>query len=714
MTLFRKRDTPVLSPASHIHWASGAVFNAGAWCDGTTVHLFFRAIPAGYNRIEIEGPDYFEGHFGYDNYVSYIGLATSTDGIHFEIDPKPVLAPDTDADRYGCEDPRISPLGDRFAMTYTALREPAFGDEMGVQIGLATTRDFRTFEKHGAISPPIRDKDAVLFPRPIGGRLGLIHRIVPDIQLAWFDSEAQLLKPGDAYWHEHVADLDRHVILRPEYPWECKKIGAGPPPIETPEGWLLIYHGVDAQHVYRGGAALLDLDDPSRVIARLPYPILEPSLEWELHGDVPNVVFPQGAAVRGDELLLYYGAADRHVGLATASMRELLDALLATRNAFRMPRIFMGGTKVHEEPFATMGDEAVPVQRLNDGDPVLEPHPDHPWEDRVVLNPAAVLVQDPAEIDALCATWHLDAEAQSRLSKGACVMLYRAQGTFSRHGHAPSSLGLALFTPELELVYRHPEPILYPDAPFHDLGVEDPRCTRVGDTYFLYYTGYGRTSGHNGSLHGRVRICLATTKDFKNWALHGPLEGPLNDVPNKNAVLLPEPVNGQWILLHRPLEGDYPFAMHWAVAEDPDGPWTSKGLLMASHRFESYPLSWLGAAGVPEALGDGRFLTLYHQGHVGYDRRRMYNLSATVLDFTQPNPVGKRIEPVLKPTGEREQAGDPALGVDNVVFSCANYRFGNDLIVPYAGADSRIFGARYNVQVLLDALAAEPSPSTSA
>jgi predicted GH43/DUF377 family glycosyl hydrolase len=119
--------------------------------------------------------------------------------------------------------------------------------------------------------------------------------------------------------------------MRPEAEWESKKIGAGPTPIETDDGWLLIYHGVDDNHVYRAGLALLDLDDPSKVIARTPHPVLEPESDFERFGDVNNVVFPEGAVVLGDTLHVYYGAADRVIGHAAAPMSAVLALLRKNR-----------------------------------------------------------------------------------------------------------------------------------------------------------------------------------------------------------------------------------------------------------------------------------------------------------------------------------------------------------------------------------------------
>lgn len=716
MDLFAKDSSPLLSPRADLPWASGAIFNPGSWYDGTTVHLLFRAVPAGYTKRAELGGGRYEGDFGFDDYVSSIGYASSGDGINFDVHGSPVLLPDTDADRFGCEDPRIAPLpSGEFAILYTALSAPAFGSEEGVQIGLATTRDFQTFAKHGAISPALRDKDAVLFPRAIGGRIAMLHRVVPDIQLAWFDGEEHLKNPGGAYWREHLRTLDEHVVMRPELPWEGKKIGAGPTPIETPEGWLLMYHGADEHHVYRAGLALLDLDDPMRVIARAPRPVLEPTLDWERNGDVPNVVFPQGTAVVGDTLHVYYGAADTHVGRAHAPLSDVVQWVKdESKGHWRMPKIFMGASRLHEHEPERLTLH-VDADRLYGGDPILEPEPTHDWEDGVVLNPAAHLVDDPDEIARLCDALDLTSDQRAQLSDGVVVMLYRAQGSRMQHGHSASSLGLALFTPLMEPVYRHSTPLIAPDEPYHDMGVEDARLTRIDNTYYLYYTGYARTNaGVDGALEGRVRICLATSTDLLDWELHGPASGELNEVPNKNAALLPERANGRFVLLHRPLSGMHPFAMHWAESDAPSGPWRSRGLLMASRRFEDQALSWVGSAGPPLPLGDGRFLALYHQGHVGYNRRKLYNLSAALLDFTQDDPVVARIEPILLPTGERETSGDARLGVDNVVFACANHRVGSRVVVPYAGADSRIFAAAFDEAELLEALetaANAPAPA---
>jgi beta-1,2-mannobiose phosphorylase / 1,2-beta-oligomannan phosphorylase len=327
--LFHRSAAPVLLPQSDISWASGAVFNPGAWLDESTgtFHFLFRAVPDGYSPIELDGEGPAHGSRGFENYVSSIGYATSRDLVHLSPRMEPFLVPDTPDDIYGVEDPRISRLGGVYLITYTALGSPAFSEEPRARIGLATTTDFLSATKHGVIGPDCFDKDAVIFPAEVGGKVGMLHRIVPDIQLALFDSIDELLAPPAGYWEKHLETLDNHVVMRPAFDWESRKIGAGPTPIETPDGWLLIYHGVDEENVYRMGIALLDREEPKRVIARARRPVLEPEMDFEREGDIPMVVFPEGSVVSDGRLHVYYGAADRVIGHASAMLSDVLEHL---------------------------------------------------------------------------------------------------------------------------------------------------------------------------------------------------------------------------------------------------------------------------------------------------------------------------------------------------------------------------------------------------
>lgn len=305
MKLKRIRES-ILEPIPDHAWESQAVLNPGTWREGDVIHMLYRAV---------------EG----DNF-STIGYAKlNRDGDVLERQPEPVIKREQPYEKQGCEDPRIVKFDGTYYIFYSAY------DGTEVRVCAASTKDFKKYTKHGIIIPGIWDKDAMIFPERINGQIVLIHRIEPDIQFAYFDSIGELLSGNSAYWKNYEPRLDEFTVMKPQLDWEAKKVGAGPPPIKTDKGWLLLYHGVDKNLVYRGGAALLDLDDPSKVISRLPEPIIEPQRKYELVGDVPNVVFPEGTALFDDELLVFYGGADKVIAMAGVNVNKLVEALLKVK-----------------------------------------------------------------------------------------------------------------------------------------------------------------------------------------------------------------------------------------------------------------------------------------------------------------------------------------------------------------------------------------------
>ena len=207
-----------------------------------------------------------------------------------------------------------------YAVTYTAY------SRAGPLVALATTQDFHTFERHGAITSP-EDKDAAFFPKQFGGRWALIHRPVPNSA----GGKANMwlsFSPDLRNWGDHSVLIE----ARDGAWWDAGKIGLSAQPIETAEGWLIVYHGVrhtPSGALYRVGLALLDLDNPCRVLRRGDCWVVGPEAWYEVTGDIPNVVFPCGAVLDtpSGELRLYYGAADTCVGLLTAQLPEVLDWL---------------------------------------------------------------------------------------------------------------------------------------------------------------------------------------------------------------------------------------------------------------------------------------------------------------------------------------------------------------------------------------------------
>ncbi|MDI3317368.1 MAG: glycosidase [Bacillota bacterium] len=290
--LRRLSERPILEPDPAHRWEAAAVFNPGAVVRKGRVVLLYR----GSDR-----PFRAEG----EPYVSAIGYAESTDGLHFARRPRPVMVGDGGQARRGVQDPRVVPMDDRYYMVYTAFGGRGPGD---YRIALAASRDLVHWGgRRVLLEEP--NKDGALLPDRPDGRYYLFHRRPPDIWLA---------VSGDLHrWEDH------RVILRPRPgSWESSRIGIGPQPLRTDQGWLLIYHGVDERNTYRLGAALLDPRDPFRVLDRLPDPILEPELDWEREGLVPDVVFSCGAVDLGDRFLVYYGAADTRIGVAELRKSE--------------------------------------------------------------------------------------------------------------------------------------------------------------------------------------------------------------------------------------------------------------------------------------------------------------------------------------------------------------------------------------------------------
>lgn len=174
----------------------------------------------------------------------------------------------------------------------------------------------------------LSDKNVIFFPRKINGKFFFLHRIKPDIQMVSVKEISDLTK---VFWKDYMMHFHEHILLTPKLEHEISYIGGGCPPIETKEGWLLIYHGVHDTtkgYVYTACAALLDLEDPTVELARLPYPLFKPELDWELEGEVNNVVFPTGTALFDDKLYIYYGAADSCIAAASLSLSKLIIELL--------------------------------------------------------------------------------------------------------------------------------------------------------------------------------------------------------------------------------------------------------------------------------------------------------------------------------------------------------------------------------------------------
>jgi predicted GH43/DUF377 family glycosyl hydrolase len=299
----RHKLNPILT-AAHWPYPINSVFNAGATLlrDGTTLLLC---------RVEDR-----RGH-------SHLCAARSVNGVdQWQIDHQPTMMADPEhypEELWGIEDPRLTyvPELDKYAVVYTAFSRDGPG------VALAFTEDFRKFERFGVIMPP-EDKDAALLPHRIDGQWAVIHRPVSGPRAHMWIS----FSPDLRNWGAHKLMLE----ARRGAWWDATKIGLSSPPIETPQGWLMIYHGVRqtaAGCLYRLGLALFDLQSPERCLKRGDEWIFGPREPYEQQGDVANVVFPCGHTVApdGDTVRLYYGAADTSLAMATGSVRSMLEWL---------------------------------------------------------------------------------------------------------------------------------------------------------------------------------------------------------------------------------------------------------------------------------------------------------------------------------------------------------------------------------------------------
>jgi predicted GH43/DUF377 family glycosyl hydrolase len=254
--------------------------------------------------------------------ISHLRLAKSRNGIEIDsIAETPTIFSEGLYEEFGVEDARITHIGDRFYITYVAV------SRHGIVTALASTKDFVQFKKHGIIFPT-ENKDVVIFPEKVGDNYVAFHRPLsanpfgpPEMWMAY--------SPDLTHWGQH------HCLIEGGSDWDSMKVGAGAPPIRTKEGWLEIYHGsykaneTDNVGVYCAGAALFDLDNPEKLIDKSKHPILTPETEYERSGFLASIVFPTGIVVEGDELLIYYGAADTYTAVTKLSLQDILDAIKA-------------------------------------------------------------------------------------------------------------------------------------------------------------------------------------------------------------------------------------------------------------------------------------------------------------------------------------------------------------------------------------------------
>jgi predicted GH43/DUF377 family glycosyl hydrolase len=360
-----------------------------------------------------------------------------------------------------------------------------------------------------------------------------------------------------------------------------------------------------------------------------------------------------------------------------------------------------------------MKPHGVSVTRCNGGEPIISPTGKW-WENGVTFNAAALYLERSIENDPIIRAllfWEdLD---DLDLAEGVVAIHYRARPEHEPDYALPRSfIGLAVFTPDFRLLYRSKEPVIYPCAErdaFDYLGVEDPRITRFGDTFYMIYCGLALDPVHTY----RPRLCMATSRDLVRWERLGPLCGDVNRTYNKDGVLFPDRIDGRYYLLHRPYWDGLPqsdFVMHLAVSDTLTGEWGGCGEVLRAYHNPQCPASWVGAGSVPIAMGERRYAVIYHTGNYLNDVDREYDLDVAVFDLSRlpaENPstvVTARLEPLMVPETESELRSGSQLQVANVLFACGSYEYRDDIYIVYGGADTYTLAARVNKAVLFKTL----------
>jgi len=629
----RSSENPVLLPNPDEDWEADAVFNGCPALMRGKVVLLYRA----------ESLPLTIGDTG--RRVSSIGCASSKDGLHFD-NRRQLIRPEHDWERDGCEDPRVTKLEGKYFIFYTALSQYPFQAE-GIKVGLAITKDFKRIEEKHPVTT-FNSKAMALFPKKIDGKFVAILTVNTDkppakIAIAMFDDESQIW--SEEYWAEWYATLDKHII--PLERSAQDHIEVGTPPIKTKYGWLLLYSHIQNYFspppTFGVEAAILNLSNPRELVSRTKQPLMVPREEYERYGRVPNIIFPTGSIVKGNELYLYYGAADSTCAVAIIGFDGLLRETLG---------------------FET---NIVKLKRFADN-PILSPNPKNPWESQSTFNPGAIY------------------------EEGKVHLIYRAMSQDNT-----SVFGYASTTDGTHITKRLPEPIYLPRKDFEkkmipggNSGCEDPRLTRIGDEIYMCYTAF------NGRDQPRVALTSIKTADFlkKHWEWAEPVLISPPDIADKDAAIFPQKIKGKYVILHRLGESiwiDFVNDLNFSSNR-----WIYGEVLMTPLQMPTESRK-IGIAGPPIETPHG-WLLLYHGITV---KESYYNIRATLLKLDDPLQVmGRTYVPILEPETDYEKKGI----VNNAVFSCGAVVIENKLFFYYGAADKVIAVATIPLSELLNKL----------
>lgn len=630
---------PIIAPNPKNSWEARATFNASPVEFAGKVFLLFRAES---REVVIDGLKML---------LSSIGVCQSEDKVNFT-NHRQLIVPEYDFEKFGCEDPRVTKIGDRFFIFYTALSKYP-PDATSIKVAVAISRDLKSIdEKH--LVTPFNAKAMALFPRKIKDSYVGILTVDTDeppskIGIAYFANVEQIW--DEKYWSNWYKKLDHYII--PVLRSTDDQVEVGAVPIETEGGWLIIYSYIknytSADKIFGIEALLLDIDNPLKIVGRVDEPLMVAEKEYELSGNVENVIFPSGALVHNNDIGIYYGASDTTVCVATCKIDEILSSLR------------------HLEYVEVTPAQGSAVFKRYSDNPIISPIPEHVWESKYTLNPAAILAENKVYI------------------------VYRAMGNENT-----SVMGLAISEDGVHVTERLADPIYVPREQFEVglknrfSGCEDPRITKIEDRFYMCYTAY------DGVNPTRVAISSISVKDFLNrkWNWTKPILISPVGRDDKNSCVVSEKINGGFAILHR-------FTPNiWVDFVDDlefgDKKFVGGEVLMAP-RINMWDSEKIGIGPPPIKIDDG-WLLIYH-AISRFDKQ--YRLGAALVNFEADNKIISRLPyPILEPVTKYENTGLRP----GTVFACGATIKGSELFIYYGGADQCVCVASLNLDNLVSDL----------
>jgi predicted GH43/DUF377 family glycosyl hydrolase len=629
----RSHHNPILVPDKDHYWEAFATFNMSVIKKGKTFYGVYRAIGA---PDKLRSPDQ----------VSIIGVGKSKDGRSFE-ERIPFIEPEEEWEKYGCEDPRITFFEGQYYTFYTALSHYPF-DANGIKVAVAVSKDLKkVIERH--LVTPFNAKAMTLFPERVNGKVTVIVTVNTDmppvkIAVAQADKIEELWNPQ--FWEKWYAKIDEHIINLKRVQSDHVEIGSTP--IKTSHGWLVLYSHIqnygNSDQIFGIEAILLDLSNPLKILGRTRGPILAPREAYELLGHVPDVIFPSGAVLEKDILLIYYGASDTTTCLAHVNITDLISTM--------RPQTYV---RWHFK------------RSLKN--PIITPDKTHSWESKATFNPAALRIGKKTHL------------------------LYRALSDDNT-----SSLGYAKTTPDgICIDERQSMPAYIPRESFElkkvaggNSGCEDPRLTKIGKNIYMCYTAF------DGIGPPRVAVTSITEKNFleKNWQWETPVLITPASFDDKDTCIFPEKTGGHYFILHRvgsEMCGDYFKTLNFKKEA------IRKCIRIIGPRINSWDSAKVGISAPPIKTKYG-WLLLYHGISKSHNT---YRIGAVLLDLNDPAIILSRTtDPIFEPEEQYEKFGI----VNNVVFPCGMVERDGLLYIYYGGADTVVGVATIELDILLRAL----------